>query len=70
MKGRKKLGKTIQNMKNKDSVKINPSKSKKPFSNKNKVSIEANYQRSLGYDTKTRKVKDGYLLFRSKTKRK
>lgn len=65
---RQKIGKNVQNMKNKDSVRVNPSKSKKPFSNKTKLGIESNYQRSRGYNTKSRKVKGGYLLFRSKKK--
>jgi hypothetical protein len=68
VKKRKKIGKNIQNMKNKDSIRVNPSNSKKPFSNKTKLGIESNYQRSLGYNTKSRKVKNGYILFRSKRK--
>ncbi len=68
MNKRQKIGKNIQNMKNKDSVKVNPKNSKKPFSNKTKLGIESNYQRSLGYNTKSRKVKGGYVLFRSRNK--
>ena len=67
---RQKQGKNIQNMRNKYSIKVNPFNSKKPFSNKTKLGIESNYLRSKGYNTKSRKVKGGYLLFRSKTKRK
>jgi hypothetical protein len=65
---KQKLGKNIQNMKNKDSIRVNPKNSKKPFKNKTTLGIESNYQRSKGYNTKSRKVKGGYLLFRSKNK--
>ena len=67
-KKRQKIGKNIQNMKNSQCVRVNPYKSKKPFTNKTKLGIEANFQRSKGYNTKSRKVKGGYILFRSKNK--
>ena len=55
-------------MKNSESIRVNPKNSKKPFTNKTKLGIESNYLRSIGYNTKSRKVKQGYVLFRSKNK--
>lgn len=64
MKRKTKFGKTIQNMKNKDSVKVKGS-----FKNQNSSGIEMNYWRSKGYDVKRRKVGNSYHVFRSKKKR-
>ena len=62
---KQKIGKTVQNMPNSKSIKV-----KGTFNNKVESGIEMNYWRKLGYDTKRRKVKNGYHVFRSKKKRK
>lgn len=62
-KKKQKIGKTKQNMKN------NESKFVSKFQKFQSAMIEANYWRSKGYNTKTRKNKDGSTsLFKSKNK--
>jgi hypothetical protein len=60
---RKKLGKNQKSMKNSDSKRIGI------YPNKTKAGIEANYWRSKGYNTKTRKTNKGIIVFRSKNKK-
>jgi hypothetical protein len=60
---KQRIGKTIQNMQNKNSVKVKGS-----YKNKTTSGIEMNYWRSKGYDVKRKKVKNSYLVFRSKKK--
>lgn len=62
-KKRQRPGKTIQNMKNSESIKV-----KGKYKNKTTSGIEMNYWRSKGYNVKRRKVDDYYCVFRSKKK--
>ena len=62
-KKRQRPGKNIRNMKNSESIKV-PGK----YRNDMQAAIESNYWRSKGYNTKSRKVGDHYLVFRSRKK--